>query len=370
MKREGIRLQYDFDSAARQAGAEIHNPVFELLAALQERGSIRHAARSLGRSYRYFWGELKHWEEVLGQTLVQWVQGKRAELTPFAQRLLWAERQARIRMTPHIEALRFELQHALALAHDGRNEVLEVFASHDMGLPHLQVLAAQQQRLHLSLRFAGSEDALRSLQDGRCNVAGFHVPRLAQGSRVFADALRPLLRPGDHKLIGSHLRHQGLMLRRGAPMAANLRDVATQRLRFVNRQPGSGTRLLADHLLREAGLEAAAIDGYTTRTEHTHVAVAATVAAGAADVGLGVEAAARHLGPGFVPLVVEDYYLVSWCACGPPSSCRRCCACVLRSRRPRGARRCRRYRPCRTAQRNAVALKQKKPGSAMPVRAH
>ncbi len=307
----GIRLQYDFESAG-QSGAQIHNPVFDLLSSLQEHGSIRHAATAQGRSYRYVWGELKHWEEVLGQPLVQWVQGKRAELTPFAQRLLWAERQARVRLTPHIEALRAELQHALAQAHDARHEVLEVFASHDLGLPRLQTLAAQQQRLHLSLRFAGSEDALRALQDGRCKVAGFHVARLPQGSKVFASALRALLQPGEHKLIGCHRRWQGLMLRRDdeAAQPRDMRDVAARSLRFVNRQAGSGTRLLADHLLREAGLAPTAIYGYTTHTEHTHVAVAATIASGAADVGLGIEAAAHDMGLAFVPLIEEDYYLV------------------------------------------------------------
>jgi putative molybdopterin biosynthesis protein len=308
LQRQGIHLQYQFDNGG-QRGAEIENPVFDLLSSLQEHGSIRHAAIARGRSYRYTWGELKQWEDVLGQALVQWTQGKRAALTPFAQRLLWAERQARVRMTPHIEALRAELANVYAQAQGGEHEVLEVFASHDLALPQLQALAAQQRRLHLALRFVGSEEALRSLRDGRCNVAGFHVPRLAGSAAVFSRALRPLLEPGQHKLIGSHRRQQGLMLRKGLSLPAGLRDVAERALRYVNRQAGSGTRLLADHLLHEAGLDAVAIDGYDTRTEHTHVAVAAAIAAGAADVGLGVEAAAREFGLSFVPLVEEDYYL-------------------------------------------------------------
>ncbi len=306
--RQGVHLTYQFESGG-QRGAEIENPVFDLLSSLQEHGSIRHAALARGRSYRYTWGELKHWEDVLGQALVQWTQGKRAALTPFAQRLLWAERQARVRMTPHIEALRAELANVFVQVHGSEHEVLEVFASHDLALPQLQALAAQQRRLHVSLRFVGSQEALRSLQDGRCNIAGFHVPRLSSGSEVFSQALRPLLKPGLHKLIGSHRRQQGLMVRKGSSPPAGLHDVAERALRYVNRQTGSGTRLLADHLLHEAGLEAAAIDGYGARTEHTHVAVAAAIAAGAADVGLGVEAAAREFGLSFVPLAEEDYYL-------------------------------------------------------------
>ncbi len=308
MKRHGIRLQYGFDNG--QTGADIENPLFAVLAALQEHGSILHAAKALGRSYRHLWGALKEWEDALGKPLVIWVQGKRAHLTPFALRLMWAERQARARLTPHIEALRAELMHVLAQANDSRWDVLEIFASHDLGLPLLQTLAASQQRLHVSLRFVGSQEALRSLLDGRCTVAGFHVPQFSGPSPVFMSALRPLLQPGLHKLIGSHRRQQGLILRKGLNAQAGLRDVVEAKLRFVNRQPGSGTRLLLDHLLDEAGMQPEQVEGYFTCVEHTHVAVAATIAAGAADAGLGVEAAAREFGLDFIPIVDEDYFLV------------------------------------------------------------
>ena len=150
MKHTGIHLQYRFDPLG-QSGAELQNALFELLGALQEHGSIRHAAKALGCSYRHVWGALKQWEEQFELPLVQWVQGRRAQLTPFAQRLLWAERQARTRMRPHLEALRAELQHAVDQARDARIEVLEVFASPDLGLPLLQGIAAPVSYTHLTL---------------------------------------------------------------------------------------------------------------------------------------------------------------------------------------------------------------------------
>jgi molybdate transport repressor ModE-like protein len=318
MNPRGIHLQYSFE-ARGQGGAEIENPLFDLLSAVQAAGSISHAAQQLQQSYRHVWGSLKRWEAVLGNELVVWAKGQPARLTPFAQRLLWAERQARARMTPHVEALRAELSRVFALADDPTLQLLEVFASHDLALPQLQQLAEQAHGVHIGLRFAGSQEALRCLMDGRCTVAGFHVPRGAAASSGFAKALRPLLRPGEHKLIGSHSRRQGLMLREpvvqeagplGHDGPALLRALAAGRWRFVNRQPGSGTRLLLDELLASQGLDPATIDGYASRTEDTHVAVAAAVAAGAADIGLGVEAAARASGLHFVPLVDEDYYLV------------------------------------------------------------
>lgn len=310
MRQRGIHLQYGFQ-AGGQHGAEVQNPLFDLLGAVREHGSIQHAATALGQSYRHTWGQLKHWEEVLGQKLVTWAQGQPSRLTPFADRLLWAEARARTRMTPHIEALRAELERVLAEALDGTQQVLTVHASHDMALPLLRERAAHSHGLHVELRFAGSMDALRALAEGRCLVAGFHVPALDEGSRVFAAGLKPLLKPGRHKLIGCLRRTQGLMLARGNPLGLQaLRDLPATGARFVQRQPGSGTRLLTDHLCQAEGIGAAAWASCAAGVEDSHVAVAAAVASGLGDAGIGIESAARAFGLAFVPLIEEDYYLV------------------------------------------------------------
>jgi putative molybdopterin biosynthesis protein len=318
MRTRGVHLQYRFDSEG-QRGAEVDHPLFDLLSAVREYGSIQHAAKSIGASYRHVWGQLRHWEEVLGEPLVTWTQGQPSRLTPFADRLLWAERRARTRMTPHIEALRAELERVLAEALDGSQHVLTIFASHDLALPLLRELASQQQRLHIELRFAGSVDALRALAQGRCLVAGFHVPPLEDSAQVYGPTLKPLLKPGRHKLIGCVRRTQGLLVAKGNPLRIeSLADVArlgrgsggAPLLRFVNRQAGSGTRLLLDHLLGEAGLNAGDLPGYHDAIEDSHLAVAASIASGVGDVGLGIEAAAAQFGLDFVPLMAEDYHLV------------------------------------------------------------
>ena len=313
MKARGVHLQYSFE-AEGQRGAVLHNPLFDLLTAVHEHGSIQHAAKAMGASYRHIWGALKRWEDVMGEPLVTWSQGQPARLTPFADRLLWAERRARTRLTPHIEALRAELEHVLAEAFDASLHVLTIFASHDLALPRLRDLAAHAHGLHIDLRFAGSVDALAALAQGRCLVAGFHVPPLAGGSAQFAAAMKPLLKPGLHKLIGCVRRTQGLMVRPGNPLRigglADLVSSPSREVRFVNRQPGSGTRLLIDHLLAEQGIAGSTVHGYDGPPEDSHVAVAAAVASGVADVGPGIEAAARPFGLDFVALIAEDYYLV------------------------------------------------------------
>jgi putative molybdopterin biosynthesis protein len=310
MRARGIRLQYAFDAGA-QRGGEVDNPLFELLSALRAHGSIQHAARALGFSYRHVWGQLKQWEDTLGEPLVTWAQGQPARLTPFAERLLRAEARARARLVPHIEALRAELERVLGEALDGTHQVLSVHASHDLALPLLRDLASREQRLHVELKFTGSIDALRALAEGRCTVAGFHVPPLHDAKHPFARTLKPLLAPGRHKLIACLTRTQGLLVAPGNPLKLRtLHDVAAAGARFVARQPGSGTRLLAEHLLQREGIAPDRLRGFDAAAEDSHVAVAAAVAGGHADVGLGVEAAAREFGLGFAPLTEEDYFLV------------------------------------------------------------
>lgn len=305
----GLHLRYAFEPG-EQHGATLGNPLFELLSAVLEGGSIRHAAQALGASYRYVWGALRKWEKILGEPLIIWSQGQPARPTQFAERLLWAERRARVRMQPHIEALRSDLARVIIDAHDQRHQLLAVRASHDMALPVLQRHIAGTADLHIDLTFQGSVDAVRSLNERQCLIAGFHVPILDAAAPIFSKALKPLLKPGLHTLIGCSRRTQGLMMRR--ELAAQVRgfaDIAHLQLRFVNRQAGSGTRMLVDHLLQQHAIAPDALRGYEQHIEHSHVAVALCIASGVADVGVGVEAAALEFGLHFEPLVEENYFL-------------------------------------------------------------
>ena len=288
----------------------MRNPLFELLTAVIEGGSIRHAAQRLGSSYRYVWDSLRRWEAILGEPLVSWSQGRKARLTEFAEKLAWAERRARIRMQPHIEALRSDLDRVLAEARDDRHQLLTVRASHDIALPVLQQHASRAADLYLNIGFQGSVDALRALNNRECLVAGFHVPALSRAAPVFTKALKPLLKPKLHQLITCSKRMQGLMVRKEHAASVHaFSDVARQRLRFVNRQPGSGTRMLVDHLMQLHGVAGGILLSHPDHTENTHVAVALCVASGVVDAGVGIEAAALQFGLHFVPLVEEDYFL-------------------------------------------------------------
>jgi molybdate-binding protein len=135
------------------------------------------------------------------------------------------------------------------------------------------------------------------------DVAGFHVALDAAPD----DPLLARLDLAADALLRFLTREQGLMLARGNPKRVRrLADLASKRVSIVNRQPGSGSRLLFDRLLAADGIDPSVLNGYANE-EFTHAAIAATVAAGRADAGFGVRAAAAQLGLAFVPLATERY---------------------------------------------------------------
>ncbi|WP_119154545.1 substrate-binding domain-containing protein [Caldimonas tepidiphila] len=305
-----IHLSYSLGPESDGPSPELHHPLMRLLDAVREHGSISGAARALGLSYRHAWGELRRWEEQLGHPLVLWNKGQAALLSPFGEKLLWAERGARARLAPQIEALRSELQRAFAVAFDDSAGVVPMLASHDDALPQLRALALRAANLHLDIGFTGSVDALHSLNQGRCLLAGFHALTDAPARSPTARVYRPLLKPGRHKLIGFAQRTQGLIVPPGNPRRLQgLAELLQPGLRFAARPQGSGTRVVLEELLAAQGLDAAGPGGLQ-HTEPSHEGVAEAVAAGRADAAFGIEAAARRRGLDFVPLARERYFLV------------------------------------------------------------
>jgi len=313
------RLQFHYTLSSESSPALVRNPLIDLLQAVSTQGSISGGARALGLSYRHVWGELKRWENELGNELVVWEKGQSARLTEFADKLMWAERQAQARLAPQIEALRAELERTFAQAFDDSVHVVTLYASHDAALNTLREHALQgfdpssaevHNRLHLDIRFTGSVDAIRALNEGRCVMAGFHTLENSGRHTLTERTYKALLRPGQHKIIGFAQRTQGLIVARGNPLdLRSLPDLLKRRARFANRALGSGTRVVLEELLQRCGLAASDLhsDGHT---EPSHAAVAQAVAAGQFDAGLGIAAAAQRAGLDFVPLARERYHLV------------------------------------------------------------
>lgn len=296
------------DVLKQRPQALLRNPLMDLLQAVREKGSIAAAAKSLGLSYRHVWGELKKWEQRLNQNLIVWEKGMPAELSEFASKLLWAERQAQARLAAPIESLMAEIERTFAVAFDPQVHLLTLYASHDDALVRLRE-SATQNALHLDIRFCGSVDAIRALNEGRCEIAGFHTLAQPNGKSLSAETYKPLLKPGQHKLIGFAKRTQGLLVKAGNPLnVQSLQDVVNGRFRYVNRGLGTGTRLLLDELLINQGIKPEQLQGYD-RQELSHSAVATSIASGQADAGLAIESAALACGLDFIPLATENYWL-------------------------------------------------------------
>lgn len=185
-----------------------------------------------------------------------------------------------------------------------------VVGSHDNTLDILaNQMKVQNARFGLSSSNVGSLGGLIALRDGYCHVAGSHLLDTDTGIYNISYIKRYL--PGLRvELVNLVYREQGLIVPRGNPKGINgIEALARDDVTFVNRQAGSGTRVLLDYRLAESGIKPESITGYD-QEEFTHMSVAVSVLSGAADAGLGIYAAAKALDLDFVPIVTEEYDLV------------------------------------------------------------
>ena len=185
--------------------------------------------------------------------------------------------------------------------------------SHDLVLDlAASALRAEDPNLTLASSNVGSLGGLVALRDGLCHLAGSHLLDPATGEYTLSYLDRVLAPWGgaDVSVVRLVHRDQGLMVAPGNPLGlTGIGDLTRSGVRYVNRQRGAGTRVLLDFELGRLGVSPDDIDGYA-REEPTHLAVAAAVAAGRADAGLGIMAAARAFGLDFVPVTLEPYDLV------------------------------------------------------------
>ncbi|WP_019905170.1 substrate-binding domain-containing protein [Methylobacterium sp. 77] len=276
-------------------------PTLALLDAVAAEGSLRGAAGRLSLSYRSTWGRFSALEETLGRSIIRKTKGHGTVLTSYGTAFHQTLGMASRACDGVIGREERSLEAALSALTGMATVPLRLAISHDSVL-----LEALSEIGGVGMSIAGSMNALAQLANGQVDGAGFHfgasIP--APGS-AFADVLadpalltRPVLR-----------REQGLMIAKDNPFAiAGIADLASSGIRFVNRQQGAGTRIWFDRLCDEAGVSGGDIHGYETE-EFTHQAVAALIASGAADVGMGTRAIAERFGLHYVPLGEETYFL-------------------------------------------------------------
>ncbi len=193
---------------------------------------------------------------------------------------------------------------------DGKEDFEHVFAvvgSHDPLIDEIaDILKRGGSPVDVSSSHTGSMGAVAALKSGGAHTGGIHLLDAATGEYNLP-WLKRYFPEGGVALIEGVRRQQGLLVRRGNPLGLKgFESVAGEGVRYVNRQKGSGTRVLFDYLAGLCGIDTAAVDGYT-REEYTHTAVAANIAQGSADTGLGILAAAKIYALDFIPVAAEEY---------------------------------------------------------------
>jgi molybdopterin molybdotransferase/putative molybdopterin biosynthesis protein len=189
-------------------------------------------------------------------------------------------------------------------------DTIVVVGSHDNSLDILaDAVKARNYRFTLSSSHVGSTGGLMAIKAGVCHFAGSHLLDTLDGSYNIS-YIKRYIPDIPVRVVNLVFRDQGFIIRRGNPKhIKGIEDLSREDVVFINRQGGSGTRILLDYRLKELGIEPERIQGYGTE-EFTHMAVAVAVLSGAADVGLGIFAAAQALDLDFIPVVTEQYDIV------------------------------------------------------------
>ncbi|GAA6141745.1 substrate-binding domain-containing protein [Hydrogenophaga sp. 5NK40-0174] len=289
-------------------GLPLSTRLIELLVQVHAEGSLQKAASKLQVSYRHAWDLVRQGESHFNAPLLRMERGKGSSLTELGEKIVWADHRIMARLQPALDSLASELAAELHRTLSESAPILRVHASHGFAVERL-LRHLGDQGLQLEITYGSSSSAASALHDGDCDVAGFHIP-LGDMQAMALEHYRAWLCDEELTIIDIAHRRQGLMVRSGNPKEIySLSDLTRDDVRFINRQTGSGSRLLLEGMLQAQGLSSADIAGFE-HGEYTHAAVAAYVASGMADVGFGLEPPARQFKLDFVPVASEQYFLL------------------------------------------------------------
>lgn len=271
----------------------------DLLRDIDQGKTLVSACKKAGLSYRNVWQKVNEVERALGFKLMDRVRGHGSQLSEYAHYLIqfiddFDDKTRRLGQSSlsHLEEgfaqfrLKSEKRWSLASSSD----------------PIIQQVMGGVDRIDLSI--AGSGEALERLLNYEVDMAGFHVSD-PQASKTIAKRLQK----EGMQIFPVMKRVQGLMIEKGNPLnITRLKDLVRPNIRFINRQRSSGTRLLLDTALAKEGIDPKNIKGYDNE-EFTHSAIATSILAKKADVGMGVKSVALENGLDFIQMKDEVFFL-------------------------------------------------------------
>ena len=271
----------------------------QLLKDIGRGSSLVVASKKSGTSYRGAWGKLNEVEAELGMPLIVRTKGHGSKLTEFGTFLTRFIEEMQIGYAKH------DAQYLdLLLKEIKKIQKLESVRWKFLSSSDSIIQKAAGEIKGVELKIAGSGESLERLLNNEAHIAGYHV-----SDPISSKAIYQRLSKNNIAIYPVMKRTQGLIVKKGNPLHIRvIEDLVGKKIRFINRQIGSGTRLLLDSLLMEEGVDPTDINGYLAE-EFTHSAVANAILAGKADVGLGVKSIALENGLGFVPLRDEIFFI-------------------------------------------------------------
>jgi molybdate transport repressor ModE-like protein len=270
-----------------------------LLKDIDQGKTLMSACKKAGLSYRNVWQKVNEVETALGFKLMERVRGHGSQLSEYAHYLIQFTEDFDDKTRRLGQASLAHLEEGFALFRNKTEKRWRFASSSD---PIIQTAVAGFEKFDLST--AGSGEALERLLNYESDIAGYHVSD-AQASKTIAKRLQK----EGMQIFPVMKRVQGLMVAKGNPHhISGVKDLLRPNIRFINRQKSSGTRLLLDTVLNKEGVDPKKIKGYE-HEEFTHTAIATSILAKKADVGVGVKSIAMENGLDFIQLKDELFFL-------------------------------------------------------------
>jgi len=305
-----MKLDFDIRWLVSDSKEELDNRLLELLANINLHGSLQSAAKEVGISYRTAWEIIRYWNTAFDSPLCIMERGKGASLTLLGKKLI--ETKLKIESncadTLHLTANELNRNIDELTQQNKKKKKVSAFASDDLAINFLKELNDQKNYLDIEFNPRGSLEALKQLQASPYNIAGFHFPEGDLAKQV-AHEYKQLIDDERHIFIHLATRQQGLIIKPSLNKhIKNITAITRRSIKFINRQKGSGTRVVFDQLIKLNNINKKEISGYN-KEEFTHTAIAAMISSGQADIGFGLKAAASQFKLSFLPLLSENYVI-------------------------------------------------------------
>ncbi len=305
-----MRIEFNVQWQTTGANQELNQRLLPLLEEIHQCGSLQAAAKEIKVSYRTAWELIRYWDEAFHTPLCIKERGRGSKLSPLGQKLIETKRNIDAdyskTLLPIADKLNNEIKALIGQNVSAKKCIAS--CSHDLAINHLQSICKRTGQYPIEFQSRGSLDNLKLLNKHQIDIAGFHFPEGALIENL-APTYSQWLDDEKHVLLQLASREQGLIVKPSiAEHVTSINDLTRRSLRFVNRQPGSGTRAIFDELIKQNGINKKDINGYQNE-EFTHSAVAALISSGHADVGFGLKAAATQFELSFLPMITESYVL-------------------------------------------------------------